>query len=50
MDPTARWMLVTNHGNEKAMVFRIDQETGKLTPVGQPVDVPAPFCPRFLAR
>ncbi|HWJ19020.1 MAG TPA: lactonase family protein [Geobacterales bacterium] len=50
MDPTARWMLVTNHGNEKPMVFRIDQETGKLTPVGQPVDVPAPFCPRFLAR
>jgi len=30
------------------MVFRIDQATGKLTPVGGLVDVPYPFCPRFL--
>ena len=49
MDPTAHWLLVTNHGSNTAMVFRIDQQTGKLTPVGQPLDVPSPFCPRFLA-
>jgi 6-phosphogluconolactonase len=49
-DPSGRWMLVTNHGNNVAMVFRIDQATGKLTPVGNPVDVPSPFCPRFLPR
>jgi 6-phosphogluconolactonase len=50
LDPSGRWMLVTNHGNNVAMVFRIDQATGKLTPVGSPVEVPYPFCPRFLAR
>lgn len=50
MDPTARWLLVTNHGSNTAMVFRIDQQTGKLTPAGPPLDVPSPFCPRFLAR
>ena len=50
MDPTAHWLLVTNHDSNTAMVFGIDQETGKLTPAGQPVDVPSPYCPRFLAR
>jgi len=50
LDPSAHWLLVTNHDSNNAMVFRIDQETGKLTPVGQPVEVPYPFCPRFLAR
>jgi 6-phosphogluconolactonase len=50
LDPSAHWLLVTNHGSNNAMVFRIDQQTGKLTPTGQPVDVPYPFCPRFLAR
>jgi 6-phosphogluconolactonase len=50
LDPSAQWLLVTNHGSNNAMVFRIDQQTGKLTPTGQPVDVPYPFCPRFLAR
>jgi 6-phosphogluconolactonase len=50
MDPTAHWLLVTNHGSNTAMVFRIDQQTGRLTPTGQPLDVPSPFCPRFLAR
>jgi len=49
-DPSAHWMIVTNHGSDNAMVFRIDQQTGKLAPVGQPVEVPYPFCPRFLAR
>ena len=48
LDRAGRWMLVTNHGNNVAMVFRIDQATGKLTPVGSPVEVPSPFCPRFL--
>lgn len=50
LDPTGRWLLATNHGNNTAMVFRIDQATGKLTPVGSPVEVPYPFCGRFLER
>jgi 6-phosphogluconolactonase len=50
MDPSAHWLLVTNQASDNALVFRIDQQTGKLTPNGQPVSVPYPFCPRFLAR
>jgi 6-phosphogluconolactonase len=47
-DPTGRWLLVTNHESNNASVLRIDPQSGLLTPVGQPVDVPFPFCPRFL--
>jgi 6-phosphogluconolactonase len=49
-DPTGRWLLVTNHGSNTAMVFQIDRKAGTLTPVGEPVSVPYPFSPRFLAR
>lgn len=47
-DPTAKWILCTNHGSNNAVVFRVDETTGRLTPVGQPVEVPYPFCERFL--
>jgi 6-phosphogluconolactonase len=47
-DPTAKWLLVTNHDSNNAVVFAIDQETGKLTQHGSPVSVPYPFCERFL--
>jgi 6-phosphogluconolactonase len=47
-DPTGHWMLVTNHESNNAAVLRLDPQTGLLTPVGQPVEVPFPFCPRFL--
>jgi 6-phosphogluconolactonase len=50
MDPTAHWLLVANYESNNAMVFRIDQQTGKLTQTGQPVTLPTPYCPRFLAR
>jgi 6-phosphogluconolactonase len=48
-DPTGRWLLVTNHGSNTAMVFRIDGKAGTLMPVGERVSVPYPFSPRFLA-
>jgi 6-phosphogluconolactonase len=47
-DPTGRWILCTNHGSDNAVVFRVNDTTGKLTPVGPPVEVPLPFCERFL--
>lgn len=48
--PSGKFGYASNHDSHTAMVFRIDQQTGKLTPMGQPVDVPSPYCPRFLAR
>ena len=47
-DPTGKWMLVSNHNSDNAVVFRVDGNTGKLTQVGQPVQVPYPFCMRLL--
>jgi len=47
-DPTGKWILCTNHNSNNAVVFRVDETTGKLTPTGQPVEVPYPFCERFL--
>jgi 6-phosphogluconolactonase len=47
-DPTGKWLLVTNHNSNNAVVFRVDATTGRLTQVGLPVEVPYPFCERFL--
>jgi DNA-binding beta-propeller fold protein YncE len=47
-DPTSRWIICTNHDSNNAVVFRVDETTGRLTQVGEPVAVPYPFCERFL--
>jgi 6-phosphogluconolactonase len=47
-DPTGQWLLVTNHGSNNAVVYRIDKRAGTLTQVGEPVSVPYPFSPRFV--
>ena len=47
-DPSGRWMVVTNHGSNNAVVFKIDRKSGKLTQQGASVDVPYPFSPRFV--
>jgi 6-phosphogluconolactonase len=47
-DPTGKWMIVTNHASDNAVVFRIDEKNGRLTQHGLPVQVPSPFCVRFL--
>jgi len=47
-DPTGRWIICSNHGSNNAVVFRVNETTGKLTQTGQPVEVPYPFCERFL--
>jgi 6-phosphogluconolactonase len=48
-DPTGQWLLVTNHGSNNAVVFHIDSKTGTLIQTGQPIAVPYPFSPRFIA-
>jgi 6-phosphogluconolactonase len=48
IDPEGRWMVVSNHDSDNAVVFRIAAETGRLTPVGDPVSLPTPFGTRFL--
>jgi 6-phosphogluconolactonase len=47
-DPSGKWMIVTNHGSDCAVVFKINEATGKLVQIGDPVPVTFPFCPRFV--
>jgi 6-phosphogluconolactonase len=48
-DPTNKWIIAGNQDSNTAMVFKVDDKTGQLTPVGAPVPVPAPSCAGFLA-
>ncbi|MCX6238746.1 MAG: lactonase family protein [Bacteroidia bacterium] len=47
-DPTFKWLIVTNHGSDNAMVFKVDDKSGHLIPVGEPVPIVYPFGIRFL--
>jgi 6-phosphogluconolactonase len=48
-DPGGKWILLSNHDSDNAVVFRVDDRTGRPDLTGQPVEVPNPFCLRFLA-
>jgi 6-phosphogluconolactonase len=47
-DPTARWLVAANHDSDTVAVFRIDPDTGRLTPTGHPVVVRRPYGMAFL--
>lgn len=49
LDPAGKWLLQLNHDSDNAVLFRIDEGTGRLTATGTPVPAPNPFCARFLA-
>ncbi|MGA2231617.1 MAG: lactonase family protein [Tepidisphaeraceae bacterium] len=50
IEPTGRYMLLANQNSDTLVLFAIDQATGKLTPVGQPVPtVHGPICVKFVA-
>ncbi len=44
IDPSGHWVLVANQYSKNIIQFRIDQETGLLTPAGTIVELPAPVC------
>jgi len=48
IDPTGRWLLAENQGSDNIVVFRIDPQTGRLTPTGQSVSVGSPVCAVFV--
>lgn len=49
VDPTGSYLLAANQDSDTVVVFRINKTTGRLTPTGQKIEVPAPICVRFLA-
>jgi 6-phosphogluconolactonase len=50
IDPTGRFLLAANQESGNIVVFRIDAATGRLTPTGEVVEVPAPVCIAFAVR
>jgi 6-phosphogluconolactonase len=50
IDPTGRFLLAANQESGNIVVFRIDAATGRLTPTGESVEVPAPVCVAFVMR
>jgi 6-phosphogluconolactonase len=50
IDPSAKCMIVGNEKGNSLTVFRIDQETGKLTMTQHVEGIGAPVCVRFMER
>jgi 6-phosphogluconolactonase len=50
IDPTGKLLFAENQASNNIVVFKIDQQTGKLTPTGKVVDVPSPVDVKFSAQ
>jgi 6-phosphogluconolactonase len=44
LDPTGQLVLVANQETNTIGTFRVNGETGQLTPTGKSVQVPSPVC------
>ena len=47
IDPTGRYICAANQDTDNLVLFRIDQETGKLTRYGTEAEAGTPICVRF---
>ena len=47
-DLTGDWVIAGNQNSDNFRVFRLDRESGALTPTDQVVECPAPICFKFL--
>ena len=50
IDPSGTYLLAENQDSDSIVVFRIDQETGGLKQVGQPIHIPMPVCIRMMPK
>ncbi|NJM26682.1 MAG: lactonase family protein [Bacteroidia bacterium] len=49
MDPRGEFLFVANQDTDNIVVFRINAKTGKLSPVGRPLKIPAPVCLQLIS-
>lgn len=49
LDPTGKWLIAAHQDSATAALFKVDQDSGKLTFTGTKVNVPGSICVRFLA-
>jgi 6-phosphogluconolactonase len=47
IDPTGKFLIVANQNTDNMWVFKIDQNTGKLSQTGIKVDIGNPVCLKF---
>jgi 6-phosphogluconolactonase len=47
LDPTGRWLLVANQRSNSIVVFSREEQSGRLTPTHQRIELPSPVCLRF---
>jgi 6-phosphogluconolactonase len=50
IDPSGRFHFVANQRSNTIVTHRIDSASGRLTPTGQSIELPAPVCIRFAPR
>ena len=48
IDPTGTFLLAGNQRSDSVVVFRIDQQSGRLTPTGHKIEVGSPVCVKFV--
>ena len=48
LDPTGTYLIAGNHSTNDIFTFRVDQDTGKLTPTGHKAEVASPVCHKFI--
>ncbi|MGA2073619.1 MAG: beta-propeller fold lactonase family protein [Terriglobia bacterium] len=49
IDPTGTYLFVANQDSDNVVRFRINANTGLLTPTGQVLQVSSPVCVTFVA-
>lgn len=49
IDPSGKFLIAANQESDSLAVFKINEQTGALDPVGDVVSAPKPVCVRFLA-
>jgi 6-phosphogluconolactonase len=48
IDSKGEYIFVAHQDTDTIAAFRINTKTGKLTPVGKPIKVPAPVCLKMI--
>jgi 6-phosphogluconolactonase len=44
IDPSGHWLLVANQASSNVVIFKIDPQTGLLSPTNTQLSIPAPVC------
>ena len=44
IDPSGHWLLAANQNGSNVVIFKIDNQTGMVTPTGKQLSIPAPVC------